>query len=332
MQIAPTQDGISSGRARTIDATPPIREAYSMTTIDVELADVKASDEGTRTSSEVTYVCVDEVRFNRLTADLDAARRMNTRQSLAMATAGHDLRQHLQNIVLALDLIRCTLVDPKSLEWLSTAQEQAGCLIRGLEGLAREANIHAYQVQHERSSFPIAKLLTRIARKWLPAANAKNLQLKIDQSPARVRSNPDLLFAVIDNLVSNAIKHTGRGSVGIYLCVERNALLVSIQDTGPGLSPENMEAVFQPRWHGTGNHAGMGLGLAIVQSTASLLDHQITLNSHVGRGTCFTVHVPLAAAMLEGASRSTKRQAAWTPFRAASQELRVSDLCGYTGK
>jgi signal transduction histidine kinase len=247
-------------------------------------------------NSDVVYVCVDEARFNQLTADLDALRRVNARQSLAMATAGHDLRQHLQTIVLALDLLRCALVDNEHLDWLTTAQEQARELTHGLEALAREANIRAYTVQHERSSFPIATLLARIERKWLPVAQARNLQFRIDRSAARVCSNPDLLFAVIDNLVSNAIKHTQCGSVGVYTCVLKNALLVSIQDTGPGIGSEKLGAILESDSPEAGDHVGMGLGLAIVQITASLLDHPISVNSLVGRGTCFTVQVPLAAA------------------------------------
>jgi signal transduction histidine kinase len=279
----------------------PVQRQTLMTTTEAEVMNVGASDASMRANREVSYVCVDELRFNRLTADLEASRRVNAYQSLAMATAGHDLRQHVQTILLALDLVRPGLIDEKYLEWLTTAQEQAACLTSALEGLAREANIHAYTAQHKRSSFPIAALLTRIESKWLSVANARNLRLKIDQSAVRVRSNPDLLFVVIDNLVNNAIKHTLRGSVGVYLSVERNTLLVSIQDTGPGIGSENMKAIFQPYWQGTDSRVGMGLGLAIVQNSASILDHQISVNSLVGRGTCFTVHVPVAAATLESA-------------------------------
>ena len=245
------------------------------------------------------YVCVDEARFNQLTADLDALRRVNALQSLAMATAGHDLRQHLQTIVLALDLLRTALVDSKHLDWLAMVHEQARDLTLGLEALARGSNIRAYTAQHEPSAFPIATLLTRIERKWLPAARTKNLQLRIDRSAARVWSNPDLLFALIDNLVSNAIKHTHRGSVGVYLCVAKNALLASIRDTGPGIGSEKLEAIFEAHNRGTEDHVGMGLGLAIVQIAALLLDHPISVNSIAGRGTCFTVQVPLAAAAFD---------------------------------
>jgi signal transduction histidine kinase len=289
-----------------------------MTTI-AELKKVKASDEAMRENSEVAYVCVDEARFNRLTADLEASQYVNACQSLAMATAGHDLRQHLQNIVLALDLLRPGLVEEKPLEWLAVAQEQTACLNHALEGLARQANIHAYTAQHERSSFPIATLLARIARKWLPAANAKDLQLRIDQSAVLVRSNPDLLFVVIDNLVNNAIKHTSRGGVGVYLSLKRNTLLVSVKDTGPGIGSENMEAIFQPYWRGTDSRGGMGLGLAIVQSAASLLDHRISVNSLVGRGTCFTVRVPLEAVTLESAQSSGRGHSGATSFRSAQR-------------
>jgi signal transduction histidine kinase len=255
-----------------------------------------------RENGEIVYVCVDEVRFDQLTADVDALQRANARQSLAMATAGHDLRQHLQTIVLVLDLLRPTLVDEQHLESLATAREQVRDLTCGLEALAREADIGVYTNQHERSSFPIATLLTRIERKWLPAAQARNLQLRIDRSPARVWSNPDLLFAVIDNLVSNAIKHTDRGSVGVHVRLEEDALLVSIEDTGPGIDSEKLGAIFEPDVRGTDKHAGMGLGLAIVQTSASLLDHPISINSLVGRGTCFTLHVPLGSAAISSST------------------------------
>ena len=266
-----------------------------MTTMDAGVIDICATDENLREAG----VCPDE--FNRLICELEASRRVNAYQSLAMATAGHDLRQHLQNIVIALELIRPALVDKEQRSWLAMAQAQAACVTSALESLAREANIHAWAAQHKRSSFPIAALLTRIARKWLPVADARSLHFRMDQSAVCVRSNADLLFAVIDNLVSNAIKHTVRGSVGVYLALERNTLLVSVQDTGPGIDSKKMEAIFRPYQRGQDSGPGMGLGLAIVQNSALILDHEISVNSLVGRGTCFTVHVPVAAPTLSQA-------------------------------
>jgi light-regulated signal transduction histidine kinase (bacteriophytochrome) len=107
-----------------------------------------------RENTEIVYVCVDEVQMNQLTADLDALRRANARQSLAMASAGHDLRQHLQTIVLALDLLRRVLVNDEHLEWLTTAQEQARNLTSGLEALAREANTYVLLSSTARDTFP----------------------------------------------------------------------------------------------------------------------------------------------------------------------------------
>jgi signal transduction histidine kinase len=254
-------------------------------------------------NSEVVYVCVDEARYNQLLTDLEASRRINARQSLAMATAGHDLRQHLQNVLLVLDLVRRAPTRRRDSEWLATAEEQVACITRGLEGLAREANVRAWNVEPERSSFPIAPLLARIERKWSVAADARKLRLTIDRSDARVRSNAAMLFAVIDNLVGNAIRHTSRGGVDVDLCTEGSELLVSIQDTGPGIGSENMEVIFEPYWRGPDSDVGMGLGLAIVRTTATLLNHPISVSSLVGRGTCFTVHVPLATATVEGGIR-----------------------------
>lgn len=254
-------------------------------------------------NSDVVYVCVDALRFDKLTLDLETARRVNARQALTMATVGHDLRQNVQTILLSLDLVKSALHGADQLGWLAVAGEQAKVLIDGLEQLALEANMAAYANQRERSSFPIGEVLARIESKWRHAAAAKHLCFRIDRISALIRSNVGLLTTVIDNLVSNAIKHTERGSVGIALASVGHELLISVQDTGPGISSDEMETIFDPCWRGSGAKPGMGLGLAIVQSTASLLDHRISVNSRVGRGSCFTVHVPLATSFASRKSR-----------------------------
>lgn len=265
-------------------------------------SDLKAHDR-----SDVVYVCVDEVRFNKLTSDLDAARRVSARQALTMATMGHDLRQNVQTILLSLDLVKCGVRSEEHLGWLAVACEQAQTLVGGLEELAIEANMGAYATRNERSSFSIAEVLLRVERKWRPAASAKALHLRFDRSTAQVRSNVDLLTTVVDNLVSNAVNHTERGSVGIYVTAQEKVLLVSVQDTGPGISSADMESIFDPYCKGAPGSQGMGLGLAIVQSTASLLDHRISVNSRIGRGSCFTVHVPLAPIALSRGCRQEDR-------------------------
>ena len=288
----------------------------------MELRNGRGTDEATHPPADVVYVCVDATRSNTLQTELEMAKRINARQALAMATVGHDLRQHLQTILLALDLVRPGVATSEHLQWLAIAREQAGLLAQGLEGLALAANMPAYAIQHERSSFLIATLLERIERKWSPVASAKKLQLRIDRTQESVRSNADLLFAVLDNLVGNAIKHTPRGSVGVYLGLEKSTLLVSIQDTGPGIDAEDLEAIFVPHWRGSADPSGMGLGLTIVQSSASLLDHPISVNSRLGRGTCFTVRVPLAMATLETAPR--ERRTDRRPIASArSRQLRA---------
>jgi signal transduction histidine kinase len=274
--------------------------------MEAEVRNDGAIDETRYETGAVTSAEVDEPQFHRLASELEAARRVNVYQSLAMATAGHDLRQHIQNAAIAVELLRPGLVDDTYQGWLAMAQAQLACVTRALESLSREANIQAYAAHYKRSSFPISTLLARIADKWQPAADARNLCFRIDQSVVRVRSNPDLLFAVIDNLVSNAIKHTVRGSVGVYLALEGNTLLVSVQDTGPGIDTEQLKSIFQPYQRGVERHIGSGLGLAIVQNSALILDHKIRVNSLVGRGTCFTVHVPVAAMTLEPAWSSTQ--------------------------
>lgn len=282
----------------------------------------EGSDLSTQIGADVVYVCVDEDRFNQLTADLDAARRVSARQALAMATVGHDLRQNVQTILLSLDLVKCGVPDEEHLAWLSIACDQAKTLINGLEELATEANLGAYTAQRERSSFSIGEVLSRVEEKWSIAAAAKNLRFHIDRCATHVRSNMELLTTVVDNLVGNAMKYTERGSVGIHLTTQGSVLMISVQDTGSGISENDIETIFDPYWRGNATETGMGLGLAIVQSTASLLDHRVSVNSRVGRGSCFTVHVPLAPCVLSsGHPSGAARAPVDAPLRNAGTHL-----------
>lgn len=209
-----------------------------------------------------------------------------------MAAAGHDLRQRLQTLIVAIDLLprRRSDDDPQC---LAVIKEQARLMAGGLERLAHDANLCAYALPHSQTSFPLDLVLRRIDQRWRAMADARHLDFDIGRCPITVRSNADLLTTILDNLVGNAVKHTRDGSVRVRCLARDGSLLVSVQDSGPGLCKNDLASMFKPYWRGTQAGVGMGLGLAIVQQTAALLGHPINVTSCVGRGTCFTVHVPM---------------------------------------
>lgn len=251
------------------------------------------------------YVCIEERRFDKLVRDLDLAQRRSARKSLSMMTTGHDLRQRLQTIVLALDMAGRD--SAASANWLEQAKEETMQLATGLKQLAIQAEVDGGEITPSLSSFPLDPLLQRIERNWQTVAARKGLTLVVVPCGAHVCSNGDLLESIIDNLAGNAVKHTRAGTILIDCVVDDGRLLVSVSDTGPGIGEDDLARIFDPFWRGDANRSGMGLGLTIVRRAAELLAHEITINSRVGQGSCFSVNVPLA--------RSARSKATPVPAR-----------------
>ena len=140
------------------------------------------------------------------------------------------------------------------------------------------------------------------------AARSKSLELTIEGSTEFVRSDPMLLPVILRNLVGNAIKYTQRGCVKLRTRVENAELLIDIVDTGPGISEEHLQRLFEA-FYQVDNSArdqrqGVGLGLSIVQTICRLLDHPVTVQSKFGEGSTFSVQVPRGVAIDRPAERT----------------------------
>ena len=104
------------------------------------------------------------------------------------------------------------------------------------------------------------------------------------------------LEQIVQNLVTNAIHYTPAGGDITVICkTEDGCALVSVRDTGCGIAPQDQAAVFDRYFHTTANtkHDSTGLGLTIAQELARLHHGEITLESEVGKGSCFTLKLPL---------------------------------------
>ena len=107
------------------------------------------------------------------------------------------------------------------------------------------------------------------------------------------------LQQILQNLLTNAIHYTpAGGSITVSSRVEAGAALVSVRDTGCGIAPEDQAAVFDRYFHTTtsSKHDSTGLGLTIAQELAHLHHGEILLESEVGKGSCFTLKLPLLPA------------------------------------
>ncbi len=141
-------------------------------------------------------------------------------------------------------------------------------------------------------------MLARLEVEFAPLARAKGLALKFMPCALAVRSDRRLLRRLLQNLVSNAIKYTPKGTVLIGCRRRGSRLRIDVYDTGIGIPHAKRRAVFK-EFHRLDQGArvarGVGLGLSIVERIARVLDAEVTLKSAFGRGSRFSVEVPRAA-------------------------------------
>jgi CheY-like chemotaxis protein/anti-sigma regulatory factor (Ser/Thr protein kinase) len=152
----------------------------------------------------------------------------------------------------------------------------------------------------EKMNFRIDELFRQLEVEFTPLAQEKGLKLKFVASSLAVHSDRRLLRRLLQNLVSNAIKYTPRGRVLVGCRRRRGKLRIYVYDTGLGVPHGKKNAIFK-EFHRLDEGAkvarGLGLGLSIVERIARVLEHKITVASTVGRGSCFSVDVPIAPAL-----------------------------------
>ena len=135
---------------------------------------------------------------------------------------------------------------------------------------------------------------------------------------------------MIRNLLSNAVRYTDRGSILVGCRRAGDKVRIEVWDSGVGIMGEQMPRIFEEHYQGSqsAQSEGFGLGLAIVQRLGNILGHQIAARSTPGKGSVFSIEVPLAC---ERPKRKSKSNCCWTDrmllSRARSSSLRTKVLC-----
>jgi CheY-like chemotaxis protein/anti-sigma regulatory factor (Ser/Thr protein kinase) len=145
-----------------------------------------------------------------------------------------------------------------------------------------------------------------------PIARRRGLRLKVARSAATVLTDPALVRRIVQNFVSNAVRYTRQGTVLVGCRRRAGALAIQVWDTGPGIPPEQLSAIFEEfRRLGSGGEdepAGLGLGLAIVERIAARLGHPVAVRSWPGRGSVFEVVLPLSETPVAARPAETPRR------------------------
>ncbi|MGB9646851.1 MAG: CheR family methyltransferase, partial [Stellaceae bacterium] len=232
---------------------------------------------------------------------LEAAKRQaehaNLGKSRFLAAASHDLRQPLQTISLLHELLAKKVRDETTLKLVGRLDETVSTMSSMLDTLLDINQLEAGIVRGEMIDFPINTVLEHLRTQFVFHAAAHGLGWRVVPSSLSVRSDPRLLEQMIRNLLSNAVKYTNAGKILLGCRRRGEKLRIEVWDTGSGIPEEELHAIFE-EFHQLDNPArerskGLGLGLAIVERLADLLGHAVDVRSRPGKGSVFTVEVPL---------------------------------------
>jgi signal transduction histidine kinase len=222
----------------------------------------------------------------------------NAAKSEFLASASHDLRQPMHAIALHVKTLSGQAMSPEAHQLV----HRLGVSVEAMEGLFDAlldvSRLDSGAVTPKRHGFALDVLLRRLGAEFEPLAHEKGIALNVRPTPLWVTSDHVLLNQLLRNVVANAVRYTEKG--GVLLGARRRGSNVSIEvwDSGLGIPEHEQRAVFR-EFHQLHNpernrRRGLGLGLAIVDRIAKLLQHPIELRSRHGRGTMLRVEVPRA--------------------------------------
>ena len=242
-----------------------------------------------------------EARVADRTARLDEARRLaedaTASKTRFLAAASHDLLQplHAARLFIAALKEEPALSEPTSRTLAVNADRAIDSAHRLLTALLNLSKLEAGGVRTNVARLSLGALFDDLRREFAPVAEAKGLRLTVLPTRLWVMSDRDLLRSMLQNLVGNAIRYTDRGRVLVGVLRQGETARVFVCDTGRGIPRAQQKTVFDEfvRLPGAAvDEPGAGLCLAIVKRLSSLLDHPLSLESQVGRGTTFRIVLP----------------------------------------
>ena len=261
-----------------------------------DVTDYKRSEQALRDVNETL-----EQRVELRTREAEAAQQSKTR---FLAAVSHDVLQPLNAARLFASALRETTDNDERThlaERVDTALRAAEDLLDGLLDVSR---LDAGALQPELTHFNAAELLHELAAQYAPSA--RGLALRVHASPGVfVRSDRRLLRRALQNFLANALRYTRDGGVLLGLRHRGARIEFQVWDTGPGIHEHHINQIFEEfrrfdsvavKGAGVGDERGLGLGLSICQRIARTLDHPLHVHSRVGRGSVFSICVPVGVA------------------------------------
>ena len=257
----------------------------------------------------VVYILRDIKRERRdrqriLEAKTETERIMQQRERLLL-TITHDIKAPAASIAGFIDLLSEYVDRPKAVGYLQSISGSANHLLQLVSALLDYHKLESGKAERHEVSFQPTALVSECVAQMQPLAMAKQLRLATDINVAEdmfCRSDAFRIKQIVNNLVSNAIKYTDEGEVRVGITIMNGWMTLSVSDTGCGMTPEELQSVFNAftRLPGAQGKEGVGLGLTITREIVTLLGGRINVASTKGKGTTFRVCLPVKVVTNQG--------------------------------
>ncbi len=238
--------------------------------------------------------------WSRLAEAKKAAEQASQAKSEFLATMSHEIRTPLNGVLGMAQAMQADELSPPQTERLRLIRRSGETLLSILNDVLDLSKIEEGQLALCAEEFDLEHVTRGAVATFTPLAERKGLGFDFSIEPAatgRYVGDSVRLRQVIYNLVSNAVKFTEVGGVGVAVSWRDGWLAVAVADSGPGIAAEKIERLFDKFVQGdasaTRRHGGTGLGLTICRQLAELMGGHVSAQSAPGRGSIFTLEIPL---------------------------------------
>jgi signal transduction histidine kinase/CheY-like chemotaxis protein len=244
----------------------------------------------------------------------------NDAKSAFLSMVTHELRTPLNGVLGMARALRQTSLTPRQRDYVDTILRSGDGLLAILNDVLDISKIEAGRMELAVAAFDLAALARQSTGLWSETAAAKRLEVacEIDAAlPPRVIGDETRVGQIVLNLVSNAVKFTEAGSVRLAVRhaprEEGEGVEITVADTGPGMTPEQVSRLFRPYAQADASTAkkygGTGLGLSICRKLATMMGGEIGVESEPGKGSVFRVWLPLLPST--AAAEPERAEPAW---------------------
>ena len=264
----------------------------------------------------VVYILRDIKRERRdrqriIEAKAETERIMQQRERLLL-TITHDIKAPAASIAGFIDLLSEYVDQPKAVGYLQNISGSAKHLLQLVSALLDYHKLESGKAERHEVSFAPAVLISECVAQMQPLAMEKKLKLATDVQVTEsmlCRSDAFRIKQIVNNLVGNAIKYTDKGEVRVGVNIANRQLSISVKDTGCGMTPNELQTVFNAftRLPGAQGKEGVGLGLTITREIVTLLGGNIRVQSTKGKGSTFTVSLPVKIVTNQGVHQQNKQ-------------------------